>query len=335
MNILVWPIPSPSMGAGKDGGDTPHPNPLPQGERRLKPFAFLFVALAGLVALACGQGTYPLDIFYEMHYQQTYKSGEPPRLAGVEGAVPVDWVPAPKSTSFNTGQHLFMVNCSICHGQDAKGRGPVLEKMRESYGYTPVIDPPDLTDNPKASIMGILQSVTRPFGPDSVMPPFAKLLTGGEIEAIAEYISTELAVAAPPTGAPAATKAPAAPTVPGALQISADGDNLKFDQSQLPEVSTGTEVVVVFSNVSGINQHNWVLVPSGTKDAVAQRGVTAGPQNGWLQPGDPDVLASTDLLGPGETGEARFIAPAPSTYQFLCSFPGHGATMFGEFVVVP
>ena len=256
MNVLAWRIPSPLMGPDSIGV-----NPLPQRERKLKTLTFATILFAGLIAMACGQGTYPLDIFYEMHYQQTYKSGEPPRLAGVEGAVPVDWIPAPKSTSFNTGQHLFSVNCSICHGQDAKGSGPVLEKMRESYGYTPVIDPPDLTDNPKDSIIGILRSVTRPFGPDSVMPPFAKLLTSGEIEAIAEYISTELAVAAPPTGEPAATKAPAATPVPGALQISADGDNLKFDQSQLPEVSTGTEVVVVFSNVSGINQHNWVLVP--------------------------------------------------------------------------
>ena len=62
-----------------------------------------------LAAISCTQGTYPVDLFYEMHYQQTFKSHEPPRMAGVVGAVPVDWVPVPKSTSFNTGEHLWWI----------------------------------------------------------------------------------------------------------------------------------------------------------------------------------------------------------------------------------
>ena len=51
----------------------------------------LLLALAGLVAAlalaGCTSGTYPVDIFYEQHYQQSYKSHEPPRLEGVAGAV--------------------------------------------------------------------------------------------------------------------------------------------------------------------------------------------------------------------------------------------------------
>ena len=302
----------------------------------IRTFAFLFVGLAGLLALGCGQGTYPLDIFYEMHYQQTYKSGEPPRLAGVEGAVPVGWIPAPKSTSFNTGQHLFNVNCSICHGQTGKGDGPVVKTMMEKYGYAPIINPPDLRDNSKASIIGILQSVTRPFGPNSVMPPFVKLLTGDEIEAVAEYIVTELGVPVSPTAERAEAKPPAETSIPtlGALQVSVKGDALQFDKDKF-EVAAGAEVVLVFSNVSGINQHNWVLVQAGTKDDVASRGTTAGLSSDWIQAGDPDVIANTKLLAAGEIGEARFTAPAPGAYQFVCTFPGHNFTMFGNFVVGP
>ena len=48
-----------------------------------------------------------------------------------------------------------------------------------------------------------------------------------------------------------------------------------------------------------------------------------------------DVLVNTDLLDPGATGEIKFEAPAAGTYQFVCTFPGHGATMFGDFVVTP
>jgi azurin len=91
---------------------------------------------------------------------------------------------------------------------------------------------------------------------------------------------------------------------------------------------------LVFNNVSGIFRHNWVIVQAGQKDAVAGRGTTAGPGNGWLQPEDPDVIASVGLLDPGETGEVRFFAPPTGTYQFLCTFPGH-TTMYGDFVVNP
>ena len=159
------------------------------------------------------------------------------------------------------------------------------------------------------------------------MPPFAKLLTLDERVAIAEYIG---APSVPTTKEP-----PKPPGQAGVLEISVNGDALQFDKNLLPEVSAGSQVVLVFANVSGINQHNWVLVKAGTKDAVAQRGVGAGPQNSWLQPGDSDVLADLKLLGPGETGELIFVAPAAGTYQFVCTFPGHGATMFGDFVVIP
>ena len=112
--------------------------------RGLKPYLMGFGLIVALLVVGCGQGTYPLDIFYEMHYQQTFKSHEPPRLTGPESAVPVDWVSAPKSTSFNTGEHLFNVNCAMCHGATAKGDGSVLQNMISNYGYTPAVDA-DLT----------------------------------------------------------------------------------------------------------------------------------------------------------------------------------------------
>ena len=158
--------------------------------KRLKGYFLFLVVLASVAAVACTQGSYPVDIFYEMHYQQSYKSHEPPRLSAPESSVA--FFPPPQSTGkvTSTGEHLFAVNCSMCHGSDAKGDGPVLQKLIATYGYTPIINPPDLTDNPPESITGLLLSVTRPFGDDSVMPPFGKLLNETERNAIAEYIST-------------------------------------------------------------------------------------------------------------------------------------------------
>ncbi len=141
--------------------------------------------LVALAALACSQGSYPVDIFYEMHYQQSYKSHEPPRLSAPESSVA--FFPGPKSTSFDTGEHLFTVNCSMCHGQDANGTGSVLNILKDAYGYSPLVTP-DLTTLTPAVIEAFLESKTRPFGPDSVMPPFGKLLSAEERKAISDYV---------------------------------------------------------------------------------------------------------------------------------------------------
>ena len=160
----------------------------PAAWTKLSPKTWLacLVLLTGVLAIGCSQGSYPLDIFYEMHYQQTFKSHEPPRLTSPESAVPVDWVPAPKSTSFNTGEHLFNVNCAMCHGATAKGDGPVLQNMISNYGYTPAVDA-DLTSTGVVAmgpggIKGFM------FSGLVVMPSFKKLLTTEEMDLIAEYI---------------------------------------------------------------------------------------------------------------------------------------------------
>ena len=90
-------------------------------------------------------------------------------------------------------------------------------------------------------------------------------------------------------------------------------------------------MTVTFTNASTINQHNWVLVQLGTKDAVAADGVGAVEANSWVKPDDDRVIAHTKLLGPGESEEVKFTGQIAGIYQFVCTFPGHSATMFGEF----
>ena len=146
------------------------------------------VLVVGILALACGQGSYPLDIFYEMHYQQSYKSHEPPRLSVPESAVP--WFPAAQSTSYNSGEHLFTVNCSMCHGPTGKGDGPVLQTLMSKYDYEPLVDP-DLTSAAvvalqRQGMMGYMSSGI------VVMPSFTKLLTPEEMDSIVNYVMENL-----------------------------------------------------------------------------------------------------------------------------------------------
>ena len=163
---------------------------LPELARRRHGLTRVFVGvavLAGLLALGCTPGSYPVDIFYEMHYQQSYKSHEPPRMAGVENAVA--YYPAPVNSTDDSGAHLFEVNCSMCHGADAKGTGPVLGVLESEYGYQTLVSP-DLTTRSPAAIEPILTFKTRHLGPNSVMPPFGRLLSAKERKDIAEYIGT-------------------------------------------------------------------------------------------------------------------------------------------------
>ena len=119
---------------------------------------------------------------------------------------------------------------------------------------------------------------------------------------------------------------------PVALVVSAVGETLTFNTNSV-SAKSGSEVTITFDNPSANNQHNLVVVQAGTKDAVATDGTTAGPTNDWVSPGDERVIANTALINPGGSGDVTFTAPSPGTYQFVCTFPGHNFTMFGDFIV--
>ena len=138
----------------------------------------------------------------------------------------------------------------------------------------------------------------------------------------------------PPTAMPAAdTPVPSGGSGGAAeLVIDVNGDALQFSVASL-SATAGSDVVVTFNNSSSVNSHNWAMVEAGTKDAVATDGLAAGQDNNWLPVDDSRVIGSTILFGPGESGQATFTAPAAGVYQFVCTFPGHNFTMFGEFTV--
>ena len=166
----------------QDTGRMPFFLCVPKGMKLLIAGLALFAALA---TMGCTSGSYPVDIFYEQHYQQSYKSHEPPRLSGVAGAVA--FYPPPPNTTDDSAAHLFEINCQMCHGASAKGDGPVLNLLINEYGYEVSITP-DLTTRDADYIENILRSTVRHRGPNSVMPPFGKLLSEDDRWAIARYI---------------------------------------------------------------------------------------------------------------------------------------------------
>ena len=162
------------------------PRRTPSPARRNLPLLGGILVVALLLTLGCAQGSYPLDIFYEMHYQKSFKAHEPPRLS--VPATAVGWFDAPAETIpvAHQGARLYEVNCVMCHGANGTGNGPVLTRMMDTYGYTPSITP-DLTSQTVRDLgpVGIQGFVTSGL---IVMPGFSKLLTEEEIRITSEYV---------------------------------------------------------------------------------------------------------------------------------------------------
>ncbi len=133
-------------------------------------------------------GAYPIDIFQEMHYNQSYKAGEPPRFLPPKDSYPVSGraVPAPAARSDEAralaaayptdavarGALLYRQNCSMCHGLTAGGDGPVGDSL-VTYGVTQ--PPPFDSGRVQGLAPGeVFASLSRGFG---FMPPFEALLS--------------------------------------------------------------------------------------------------------------------------------------------------------------
>src|SRR5205823_931440 len=81
--------------------------------------------------------------------------------------------------------------------------------------------------------------------------------------------------------------------------------------------------------------HNFVLFKKGTDiQAFTTDAVTAGQTDYIPAKYKSQILANTKILGPGESAEVSFTAPKePGSYTYICSFPGHSATMKGTLIV--
>lgn len=120
------------------------------------------------------------------------------------------------------------------------------------------------------------------------------------------------------------------------LNIASDGDELLFKPDRLA-CPTGARVRLTLRHTGEIihDPHNWVLLKPGFEAAfVADADRQA--EDVSIPPGDEHmVLAATPLCPMGKTVSVEFTAPAPGSYTFVCSIPGHGGTMRGILTVTP
>ena len=159
------------------------------------------VFLMAILAACSSTNTYPIDLFSGMHYQESYRTLEPPRFLAPEGAVPVEGrapsytteqilqlqnpIPADEA-SIVRGQRLYDVNCSACHGELGIGDG-LAAPFLVNGGARP---PADLTADRMRQVednhfYNVMTNGLAPW-----MPAYPNLLEGEEMWDLINYIRT-------------------------------------------------------------------------------------------------------------------------------------------------
>jgi len=122
------------------------------------------------------------------------------------------------------------------------------------------------------------------------------------------------------------------------VTIHPQGNQMKFKETEFT-VPADTEIKLVFDNTatSPSMQHNVLVLNEPPEDGifkeVGQAAVQAGASENYV-PDHDAIIAATGLAKPGETTEVTFTTPSePGDYGYVCTFPGHWATMQGTMHV--
>lgn len=116
-------------------------------------------------------------------------------------------------------------------------------------------------------------------------------------------------------------------------------DQMRFQQQLLQVEAHCTEVEMTLRNTgklpASVMGHDWVLTKTADMVSVANAGMGAGLANNFQKPGDKRIVASTKIIGGGESVTVRFQTgqlEAGSSYSYFCSAPGHSVIMKGRLV---
>jgi azurin len=116
-------------------------------------------------------------------------------------------------------------------------------------------------------------------------------------------------------------------------------DTLKFSVTRI-EASPGQSIHIQFRNEGSMPKetmgHNWILLDRDDEVTPYAAAAISAHDTGYMPKALADhVLAFVPLLGPKESGDVTFNAPAkPGKYPFICSSPAHAAAgMRGELIV--
>lgn len=128
----------------------------------------------------------------------------------------------------------------------------------------------------------------------------------------------------------------------GVAIVRIDSDDRMHYSLESFDVRSGERVRLVLAHTgrrpAASMGHNVVILRAGEQvGEFARAALSRGGDetNGYLPDVlQPRVLAHTAMIGGGERDSVEFVAPAPGTHGFLCTFPGHVGTMKGTMRVL-
>ena len=90
----------------------------------------------------------------------------------------------------------------------------------------------------------------------------------------------------------------------------------------LPKIAMGHNLVVLKKDVHALSFGQKVLASGGSASNPLPKSLLG------------DIIAHTNLLGPGESESITFNTPNQrGEYEYVCTFPGHFAMMRGKMIV--
>ena len=164
--------------------------------------------LAGVVTSACAvqeSNTYPVETVSEMHYSQSFRTQEAPRLAPLANAVVFEsaggvnqvlTVLDKQERTYDpaVAGDLYRVNCSVCHGVTGLGDGRAARHITSEGSFWATEEgsayaaPPNLVESAATRLTERDTMVAFTTSGARVMPAFGKLLPEEDIRDIVNYI---------------------------------------------------------------------------------------------------------------------------------------------------
>ncbi len=110
-------------------------------------------------------------------------------------------------------------------------------------------------------------------------------------------------------------------------------DQMKYDKTEIT-VKAGEEVTILFKSVGELPaeamSHDLVVLDQGTTaQEFGMEAAKAGSLKEMSDEQKESVIVATDMLSAGQEQEITFTLEEPGKYEYVCTFPGHFASMQG------
>lgn len=110
-------------------------------------------------------------------------------------------------------------------------------------------------------------------------------------------------------------------------------DQMKYDKTDIT-VKAGREITILFKSVGNlpadVMSHDLVVLDQGTTAReFGMEAAKAGSLEKMSAEQKEPVIAATKMLAAGEEEKITFTLDEPGKYEFVCTFPGHFASMNG------